>query len=76
MNRLEGKVAVITGASSGFGRGIAKAFAAEGARVLVSDVREQPLGGGFEEDADLTTAKAIENAGGEASKPRLQMWDL
>jgi NAD(P)-dependent dehydrogenase (short-subunit alcohol dehydrogenase family) len=66
MNRLESKVAVITGASSGFGRGIAKAFAAEGARVVVSDIREEPLGGGFEEDADLTTVEAIEKAGGEA----------
>ncbi len=66
MGRLEGKVAVITGASSGFGRGSARAFAVEGARVVVSDIREEPLEGGFEEDADLTTVEAIEKAGGEA----------
>lgn len=36
--RLEGKKAVVTGAASGFGAGIARKFAAEGARVLVADL--------------------------------------
>jgi 3-oxoacyl-[acyl-carrier protein] reductase len=36
--RLAGKVAIITGAASGFGRGIAEAFAAEGADVVIADV--------------------------------------
>lgn len=36
--RLEGKVAVVTGAASGFGEGIARLFAAEGARVLLADI--------------------------------------
>ena len=36
--RLEGKRAVVTGAGSGFGAGIARRFAAEGARVVVCDV--------------------------------------
>ncbi len=35
--RLEGKVAVVTGAGSGFGEGIARKFVAEGARVIVAD---------------------------------------
>jgi len=38
--RLENKVAVITGAASGFGEGIAKRFAEEGARVVVADLNE------------------------------------
>jgi 3-oxoacyl-[acyl-carrier protein] reductase len=36
--RLEGKVAVVTGAASGFGKGIAELYAAEGARVVVADL--------------------------------------
>ncbi|HWK28059.1 MAG TPA: SDR family oxidoreductase [Solirubrobacter sp.] len=66
MSRLEDKVAVVTGASSGFGRAIARAFAAEGARVVVSDIREQPLPGGFEDDIQTTTVEAIEADGGTA----------
>jgi len=36
--RLQGKVAVVTGAGSGFGAGIARRFAEEGAKVLVVDI--------------------------------------
>lgn len=35
--RLEGKVAIVTGAGSGFGEGIARVFVREGARVIVAD---------------------------------------
>ncbi|MGL4396668.1 MAG: SDR family oxidoreductase [Hyphomicrobium sp.] len=38
MKRLDGKIAIVTGAASGFGRGIAERFVAEGARVVVADI--------------------------------------
>lgn len=66
MNRLNGKVAIVTGASSGFGRGIALSCAAEGAKVIVSDIHEAPNEGGFESDPQLPTAAAIRKAGGDA----------
>jgi NAD(P)-dependent dehydrogenase (short-subunit alcohol dehydrogenase family) len=55
--RLEGKVAVITGAGSGIGREAALIFAREGAKVVIGDVNEQ---GGEQ------TAAQIEEAGGQA----------
>lgn len=66
MPRLQDKVIVVTGAGSGFGRGIAKACAAEGAKLVISDVHENPNTDGFEDDAALTTAEAIQKAGGQA----------
>ncbi len=38
--RLAGKIAIITGAGSGFGEGIATRFAEEGAKVIVADIDE------------------------------------
>ena len=66
MARLQDKVVVVTGSASGFGRGIAVACAREGAKVVVSDVHENPNPGGFEEDAGLSTVEAIEKNGGRA----------
>ena len=56
--RLEGKTAIVTGGGAGFGEGICRRFAAEGARVVVNDVNEQD---------GRRVEHAIREAGGEAS---------
>jgi NAD(P)-dependent dehydrogenase (short-subunit alcohol dehydrogenase family) len=43
MQNLSGRVAVVTGAASGIGRGLAQRFAEEGMRVVLSDVEAGPL---------------------------------
>ena len=43
MGRLDNKVAVVTGANSGVGAAIAKLFAAEGAKVVMTARREAAL---------------------------------
>ena len=67
--RLDGKVAVVTGAASGFGRGIAELFVAEGAKVVVADidgagalavVRGLPDGAGVACKADVTKREDVE----------------
>ena len=58
---LAGKIAVVTGASSGIGRAIAVNFAAEGAAVVIADVVAAPLEGGE------STLELIARAGGSAT---------
>jgi 3-oxoacyl-[acyl-carrier protein] reductase len=72
--RLKDKVAIVTGAGSGFGAGIARRFAEEGARVIVNDVSPQgekvaqEIGGRFVQ-GDVTKgadwAKLVREAGGD-----------
>jgi 3alpha(or 20beta)-hydroxysteroid dehydrogenase len=42
MNRLAGKVAVVTGGAQGQGAGISRAFVEEGAKVVIADVADEP----------------------------------
>jgi len=56
--RLEGKVAIVTGAGSGFGAAISKAFANEGCRVLVCDINED---GGLKTVAENSSYMAFHN---------------
>ena len=73
--RLQGKTAIVTGAGSGFGAGIAKRFAEEGAKVIVADINAQAgervareVGGTFA-SADVTKggdwAKLLAGAGAQ-----------
>jgi len=55
--RLAGKVAIVTGAAQGIGRGSAIQFAKEGAKVTVADVQAEQ---------GQETVRLIESAGGEA----------
>ena len=65
--RLEGKVALVTGAASGNGRAIALRYAREGAAVLVADLRELPDPDGVESEKDVPTHALIERDGGRAA---------
>ena len=66
MARLDGKVALITGAGNGMGRVASTLFAGEGARVVVAD---------WSEDGGRETVAAIEAGGGQAAFVKVDVSD-
>jgi NAD(P)-dependent dehydrogenase (short-subunit alcohol dehydrogenase family) len=64
MSRLDGRVALVTGAASGIGKATAMRLAAEGASVMVSDIQDE---------AGEAVAEAIRGAGGKGVYQRLDV---
>ncbi|TDK33583.1 3-hydroxybutyrate dehydrogenase [Luteimonas terrae] len=66
MNRLDGKVCVVTGAASGIGRRIAEVYAQAGGKVVIADLKF---------DAADSAAAAIRDAGGDALAVAMDVTD-
>ncbi len=67
MGLLTGKVAIVTGAGGGIGKGVARRFAREGATVIVADVNAE---------AGAQTASALAELGGSGSFTPYDLFDL
>ena len=66
MTRLDGRVALVTGAGRGLGAAHARALAAHGARVVVHDAGVEPDGSGGDPTLADAVVAEIEAAGGTA----------
>ena len=73
MDQLAGKVAVVTGGASGIGLGLARAFAAEGMKIVLADIEAAALGEAAEklrasgaDVLDVVTDVSVEDLGFDA----------
>ncbi len=64
--RFAGKIAIVTGAGQGIGKGVAKRLAAEGAQVIIAE---------YNADTAATAVLEIETAGGRAAAYRIDISD-
>ncbi|PRX37490.1 3-oxoacyl-[acyl-carrier protein] reductase [Meinhardsimonia xiamenensis] len=64
--RLEGKTAIVTGGGSGFGEGIVRRFASEGAQVMVADINSEAAArvadevGGLAQKVDVSDGASVD----------------
>jgi 3-oxoacyl-[acyl-carrier protein] reductase len=74
--RLTDKTAIVTGAGSGFGAGIARRFAAEGARVMVADIAADAAHAVAEEIGGLAQVVDVSDDGsvGDMAQTALSVW--
>jgi len=70
--RVDGRIALVTGAAQGFGKGIAEGLFREGANVLIADLNEQ-AGGVLA--AELNSAAGVSGAGNRAAFTRADVTD-
>ena len=73
---LKDRISIVTGGSSGIGRGIALEFAREGASVIIADKQESPLQGKYhEKDVTTPTLQEIEKLGSQGKFIRTDVSD-
>ena len=65
-DRLKDKVAIVTGAGRGIGKGIAKLLASEGAAILVNDLGCEVDGSGTSDNPSSEVVEEINSAGGSS----------